>query len=89
MTLNIINHRHHLRRHRCDLPRIVYAVCLLFSHLPTVDHCPAKFGLSSLIFEHAQMLFSAEVPKEPRCAQERHCSVGDAPVTDARSSTAF
>ena len=53
MTLNIINHRHHLRRHRCDLPRIVYAVCLLFSYLPTADHCPSRFGLSSLIFDHA------------------------------------
>ena len=30
------------------------------------------------------MLFSADVPKEPRFAQERHCGVGDAPVTDAR-----
>ena len=89
MTLNIINHRHHLRRHRCDLPRIVYAVCLLFSHLPTADNCPDKFGLSSLIFDHAQKLCSAEVLKGPRCAQERHCGVGNAPVTDARCSTAF
>ena len=53
MTLNIINHRHHLRRQRCDLPRIAYAVCLLSSHLPTADHCPSRFGLSSLIFDHA------------------------------------
>ena len=35
------------------------------------------------------MLFSAEVPKEPRCAQGRHCGVGDASVTDARCFTAF
>ena len=30
------------------------------------------------------MLFSAEVPKEPRCAQGHYCGVDDAPVTDAR-----